>query len=81
MSVTKLQPLDGKYKQSSYARMGNRMAQYRKFIATPTKVNMMSTLQDCLHDIYAKRPADPLLALSLRLQNKIATRNRQKNYE
>lgn len=79
MSATKLEPLDGKYKQSSYARMGNRMAAYRKFIATPTKVNMMTTLQDCLHDIYAKRPADPLLALSLRLQNKIATRNRQEN--
>merc|ERR1719238_1268171 len=34
----------------------------------------MSTLQDCLHDIYAKRPADPLLALSLRLQKKIEGR-------
>ena len=53
------------------------MAEYRKFIATPSKVTMMNTLQDCLHDIYSKRPADPLLALSLRLQNKIATRSRQ----
>jgi len=74
----KLEPLDRKYKESSIARMGDRMNAYRKFLATPTKVTMMNTLQDCLHDIYSKRPADPLLALSLRLQKKIATRDRQK---
>lgn len=74
----KLEPLNSKYKESSIARMGDRMTAYRKFIATPTKVTMMNTLQDCLHDIYSKRPADPLLALSLRLQKKIATRGRQK---
>ena len=78
MSFTKLEPLDKKYQESSFARMGNRMTAYRKFIGTPSKITMMNTLQDCLHDIYQKRPADPLLALSMRLQKKIAGRNMQK---
>ena len=67
-------PIDPSLKNEAHIKPRMRMENYRTFLSSPSKTQFSSILNCGVEDVFAKRPADPLLHLMFWIQKKLLDR-------